>query len=93
MPIEITDQNNKEVAWLCNDVWELTAQMSALESWLSSDGLNLEKGKYSADIGFSPRPGAVGGGCLLSTKSMQTMLNIGMELYLSEYPEFVDEKP
>ncbi|SQH75380.1 conserved protein of unknown function [Shewanella benthica] len=48
-------------------------------------------GSYVADIGFSPRKGAAGGGAVISTGAMKIMLSIGMELYLSEYLEFNDE--
>ncbi len=96
MPIRIdkrSEKENEEVAWLCNEEWELPTQTETLESWLKEEGSKLEKGSYVADIGFSPRPGASGGGGAISVESMQIMASIGMELFLSEYPEFVEELP
>ncbi len=93
MPIKVTDENNNEVAWLCDETWELPEQIKSLDKWLSEEGHKLHKGNYAADLGFSPRQGASGGGCVVSKESMQIMLAIGMELYLSEYSEFENEKP
>jgi len=58
---------------------------------LQKEGVNLTKADYYADIGFAPRKGATSGGCLIRLESMKIMLAIGMKLYLSEYPEFVEE--
>ncbi len=93
MPTKITDKHNNEVAWLCDEQWELPAQIEALEQWLLQDGKELQKGSYVADIGFSPRPGASGGGGVVSLAALQVMVSVGMELALSEYPEFNDEQP
>ena len=51
----------------------------------------LPKGSYVTDAAFSPRQGAAGGGWLLTKGAMEAMLEIGLELYLSEYPPFEDE--
>ena len=92
MPIKITrEPGNEELAWLCDDEWHLPEQLEALENWLVKEGSEIEKGYYAADIGYSPRPGAAGGGGKVSHRAMEIMLAVGMELYLSEYPEFVDE--
>ena len=61
-------------------------QMKAFESWLQ-ENRSLAPSKYSADIGFSPREDALGGGGKVSIESMEIMLRLGLELYLSEYPE------
>ena len=95
MPVRIdrkTDENNEEVAWLCDDEWELPTQLETLEKWLKEKGQNLSKDTYVADVGFSPRSNACGGGGVISTESMQIMVSIGMELFLSEYPEMVEEE-
>jgi hypothetical protein len=93
MPIKISDHLNKDdngkstaVAWLLPDNWRLPDQMKAFENWLQ-ENQNLAPGEYSADIGFSPREDAFGGGGKVSIKSMEIMLRLGLELYLSEYPE------
>ncbi len=99
MPINIIDyseasegESGKPLEGLCNDKWEMPAQIEALEKWLIENQSDLTSGDYVADIGFSPRPGAAGGGAVLSVRTMKIMSDIGMNLYLSEYPEFVDEE-
>ena len=88
MPIKIyNEENQEEIAWLCDTDWELPTQISELESWLNNDGINLRKGKYVADIGFDIRKDANGGGGIINSKMMKIMADIGMEIYLSEYPK------
>ena len=90
MPIKIAsdaDGTSTEVAWLCDDDWRLPSQISALEGWLGGDGARLPKGTYTADIGFAPRPDAGGGGGAITLEMMRRMTELGMTLYLSEYPE------
>ena len=93
MPIKISDHLNKDdngkstvIAWLLPDNWRLPDQMKAFESWLQ-ENRSLAPSEYSADIGFSPREDALGGGGKVSIESMEIMLRLGLELYLSEYPE------
>ena len=86
MPIDIYNKKTSErMEWLCDDSWELANQIDALESWLKNRGKNLERNKYVADIGFNIRAGATGGGGVLSSKSMEIMGKIGMDLYFSGY--------
>src|SRR6476469_7783008 len=90
MPIKIAsdaDGTSTEVAWLCDDDWRLPSQISALEAWLEHDGATLPKGTYTADIGFAPRSDAAGGGGAITREMMRGMIELGMTLYLSEYPE------
>lgn len=92
LPTKITnDRTGQEVAWLCEEEWELPKQLETLEYWLLNEAADIGKGTYSADIGYSPRAGAAGGGGKLSRRAMKAMLSIGMELYFSEYPEFEDD--
>ena len=98
MPINIIDYSNAKegekglaLETLCDDEWEMPSQIEALEKWLIKNKSNLPNGSYVADIGFSPRPGALGGGAVLTTQAMEIMVAIGMELFLSEYPGFEDE--
>lgn len=94
MPIRIDNDSGESperIEWLCDDVWELPELFEAFESWVLSNANKLQPGKYSADIGFSPRENALGGGGYLSPKALKLMANIGMALYLSEYPAFVEE--
>ena len=79
-------QRGNPIGDLCKGEWEMPLQVEALEKWLNESGKNLPKGSYVADIGFCPRPGALGGGAVLSPEAMGIMSSIGMSLYLSEYP-------
>ncbi len=67
MPINLIDctgveegQKGKSLANLCKDEWEMPKQVDALEVWLNENGKKLPKGSYVADIGFSPKAGALG---------------------------------
>jgi hypothetical protein len=88
----ISENKNEEVTWLCNDEWELPSQIEALETWLNKEGRKLINASYVADVGYSPRANACGGGAAISTEAMKIMVSIGMELFLSEYPEMVEEE-
>ncbi|MEM9597878.1 MAG: hypothetical protein AAGD06_26660 [Acidobacteriota bacterium] len=95
MPISIrekTEQGPRRIDWLCDDEWNLIPQLEALGRWLRTQGAELKPGDYWADVGFSPRPGAAGGGGLVSLDMMRTLIEIGMSLYLSEYPPFEDDE-
>jgi len=98
VPINLIDfSNSKEgekgvpIGHLCEDEWEIPKQITALEDWLNQNMGKIQKGHYVADLGYSPREGALGGGVALSTETMEMMVSIGMELFLSEYPPFEDE--
>ena len=87
MAINIYEDNEEhtKIAWLCDNEWELPDQIHALEEWLKDNQGKLKKGNYIADLGFSARKGATGGGPVISTDMMQLMINLGIDLYLSEY--------
>ena len=86
MPINIYKEENFEtIKHLCNENWDLPTQMDELEKWLNKEGENLPKGKYVADIGFGSRKDASGGGAILSSKLINILNQIGMEIYFSEY--------
>jgi len=91
MPINIfrvtpEDKTNEAVAWLCSGNWRLPDQAKALESWLSENHAKLDADDYVADIGFRPRDDALGGGAAISPQLMRIMVELGMWLFLSEYP-------
>lgn len=95
MPIKITqslEADEKELAWLCDEVWDLISQIKTFEEWANTNKNKLEKGTYAADIGFSPREGAAGSGARISLSLMKAMTDLGMEIYLSEYPPFTDRE-
>jgi len=91
MPVNIyrvtpEGQKNERIAWLCDDNWRLPDQAEALETWLAENRATLKPDEYVADIGFMPRDGALGGGAAISPEMMRTMADLGMSLFLSEYP-------
>jgi hypothetical protein len=89
MPINIYSQDSDladQLAWLCDDNWRLPDQVDALEAWLNQNKSRIPPGHYVADIGFTLRPDASGGGAALSPEMMRTMADLGMSLFLSEYP-------
>jgi hypothetical protein len=88
MPINITrvtDTDYEKIEWLCDGVWELPSQISALEMWLTKSQSKLQPDSYIADVGFCSRPDASGGGAALTIEAMRIMAELGMELHLSEY--------
>ena len=88
MPIYIKDENsNEQLAHLAKGEWALPPQITELEKWITTNPLNLSPAKYIADVGFSIRDNACGGGAILSPKAMAIMGHLGVKLYLSEYGE------
>ena len=43
-------------------------------------------------IGFDIRPDACGGGAVIDSKLMKIMADNGFDLYLSEYPNSIDDE-
>ena len=88
MPINIYIQDDswERVAWLCDDNWRLPDQVEALEMWLDENRTAMKSGRYIADIGFCVRKDASGGGAAISPDMMRTMADLGISLFLSEYP-------
>ncbi len=88
MPIYIkTEGSTETITTLSKGVWDLPPQIQELESWLFENSSNLPPSSYIADIGFSARENACGGGAILSPKAMSIMGKLGIKLYLSEYGE------
>lgn len=75
---------------LCDDEWEMPEKIKALERWFIDKKKKFQPGNYIADLGYSPKEGANGGGAELTTEAMGVMVKIGMVLFLSEYPIFKD---
>jgi hypothetical protein len=84
--IYVDDDQRKEVAWLCDDNWRLPDQVDALWNWLKNEGATLAAGRYIVDIGFAPRSDASGGGAAMSPEFLDRLADLGMSLFLSEYP-------
>jgi hypothetical protein len=96
MPVNIyrvvpDDQENEPIAWLCDDDWLLRAQVEALAGWLEQFGSRLPPAEYVADIGFCWCRGARAGGPVLQPVMLRRMADVGMSLFLSEYPGFAEE--
>ena len=88
MPINIYEaESYKTIAYLSNDDWELPIQVEELEKWLNTIGNELSEGKYVADIAFDIRKDATGGGAVINSNMINVLSKIGMEIYLSEYPQ------
>ncbi len=86
MPTKVYNETNLEVlARLCEDSWNLSAQIEELENWLKDNQDSISNGKYIADVGFSARKKAFGGGAVLTPEAMSIMSKLGMQLFLSEY--------
>ncbi|HCY87795.1 MAG TPA: hypothetical protein DHV36_21850 [Desulfobacteraceae bacterium] len=87
MPINIYQENSdrNQIDWICDDDWELPSQVFELENWLIKNKANLKAGPYIADIGFTVRKDASGGGGILSLKMIEILHKIKMEIFLSEY--------
>jgi hypothetical protein len=93
MPINIYNQTNFEkLDLLCDDVWDLPNQIGTLEKWVKTKGILLPKSSYVADIGFDIRKDATGGGAVLNSETMKIMSEIGMDIFLSEYPNTQTEE-
>jgi hypothetical protein len=91
MPVSIyrvtpEGQKNESIAWLCDDNWRLPDQAESLEEWLAQNSASLKPDECVADIGFTPREDASGGGAAISPETMRIMAHLGMSLFLSEYP-------
>ena len=94
MPINIyrnIESEDRRLAYLCDDDWELPSQLLVLEEWLDRACSELEPGNIVADIGFTIRAEAMGGGAVLSASVMGKFSDFGIDLYLSEYPPFLGE--
>jgi hypothetical protein len=78
--------SNRRIAKLCADEWALAPQVEALADWLQVNAPTLQPDSYVADIGFSPRERALGGGPVLGPSMLGQMAGVGMSLHLSEYP-------
>lgn len=92
MPINIfVDSEGKDpedkVAWLAEDSWELPTQMEELREWLATNRSRYAKDNYIADVGFHVRRDAMGGGAVIDVEMMGWLVELGMEIFLSEYPE------
>jgi hypothetical protein len=82
----LSDSENRGVEYLCREDWDLETQFDALAEWLIEHE-DLPHSDYVADVGFSLRSGATGGGPVVTTEMMDRTLRIGMQLFLSQYDD------
>ncbi len=94
MPINIYtyDKDRKPIAYLCDEDWSLAGQIPELETWLKENRSSISPGRYVADVGFMWRRDAGCGGPTLEPQSMKIMAELGIWLFLSEYPGFIGEE-
>ncbi len=94
MPINVyqDDEEHTKIAWLCDDSWSLPTQLDALENWLSEKKETLPDGKKIADIGFTIRSDASGGGAVFESESMKIFAEENLDIYFSEYRGVSDEE-
>ena len=93
MPINIYYETKEEnrIDWLCDGEWELPEQLYSIEEWIKANKSLMTGEKIIADIGFSVRNNASGGGGILSSKTMRDAGEINMDIYFSEYRDQLNE--
>ena len=69
---------------LAGDSWDLREQMETLQEWMSNNTLDPSS-EWIADIGFTTRLNATGGGPAINRELMQLCLASNLEIFLSEY--------
>lgn len=85
------ENSSDKVAWLCDDIWDLSSQIHELEKWLHDNSKSITKDKYVIDIGFDIQPDLKGDGAAISSETMKIMAENNMDLFLSEYPNQINE--
>jgi hypothetical protein len=86
MPIHIYIKEPKQSLPIdLGDDWELPEQLYKLEEWIMANHATLTEGPYVADIGFTVREDASGGGGVLSHTFMKILSEIKLSIYFSEY--------
>jgi hypothetical protein len=93
MPTRIYRTSNirEEVAYVCADNWDLDEQLWKLYEWVKENKSKIEGGNLVADIGYSVREGATGGGHALTKEEMRDYVEFGIDLYFSQYSSLTDE--
>lgn len=73
---------------LAREEWYLPQQIAVLEEWLQANEGALDPSfAWVADVGFTGRPDASGGGPILSRAFMERCVRANLEIWLSEYRE------
>jgi hypothetical protein len=80
----VGDRSENHVA--VSTEWDLRRQVEALEKWLREHRGELDpSSEWIADIGFTHRSNASGGGPPFTRELMRMCLDANLEIYLSEY--------
>ena len=83
---KIENGKRNGVLQLGKESWDLPELFKLFESWLLSEDLDIDTNfDWIADIGFSPREGANGGGPIVSQEIMKACIANNISIYLSEY--------
>jgi hypothetical protein len=89
MPViirRVVDDRFKNYMELAADSWDLRTQIEALEEWLTANANDLNPSdQWVADVGFTVRLDALGGGPPISRTLMEMCVASNLEIYLSEY--------
>lgn len=83
--IHLEGAPSERLAILCPAQWRLPEQIAALEAWLVENRGVVAPGRYVADIGFTVRKRAEGGGAVMTSSMMRAMADIGMSVVFSEF--------
>ncbi len=68
------------------DIDELPELFTLFKDWLLNDSKDIDNNfEWIADIGFSQREGASGGGPMITTDIMKICIDKNISIYLSEY--------
>lgn len=87
-----TDDISEEIAYLCDDEWDLPSLLPALVQWAARNEGKIASGRYVADIGFSIEDDATGGGGVLTVEEMKVLISLGIDVYFSEYGQFSKQR-
>ena len=89
MPVvirRVVDDRFENYSEIAPGSWDLRTQIEALEEWLSTNPDELDpSNQWVADVGFTVRLDATGGGPPISRKLMEMCVTSNLEIYLSEY--------
>ena len=89
MPVvirRIVGDRFKNHAEIAGDSWDLRTQIEALEEWLAANPNELAPSdQWVADVGFTVRFSATGGGPPITRRLMEMCLSSNLDIYLSEY--------
>ena len=87
----IIDDRLENYADVASDSWDLRTQIEALEQWLIDHPNELDSSqRWIADVGFTVRLEATGGGPPITRKLMKLCVESNLEIYLSEYGAEID---